>query len=82
MPYQASCIEQVFCLADSCFHNFPAQLCEIELRMLFTFETADSKKLKVETTMLVSMNDFVIISFQKKKQLNIKWDMINALCNP
>ena len=34
---------------------------------------------KVKTTMLVSVSDFMIISFQKK--LNIKWDMINALCN-
>ena len=35
---------------------------------------------KVETTMLASMSDFMIISFQEK--LNIKWNMINALCSP
>ena len=54
----------------------------IDLRTLFTFETAGigNQAAKVKTTMLVSMSDLMIISFQKK--LNIKWDMINALCNP
>ena len=33
---------------------------------------------KVKTTMLVSMSDFMLFLFRTK--LNIKWDMINALC--
>ena len=39
-----------------------------------------NQAVKVKMTMLVSMSDFMITCFQKK--LNIKWDMINALCNP
>ena len=43
----------------------------MQLRTLFTFETADStfnrkQSSEVKTTLLVSMSDFMIISFQKK----------------